>query len=152
MAASPGTIRPARAADQARIEAIVAAAYTPYIARIGKRPGPMLDDYARRIADGQAYVLEAEGRIAGILVLEPGDGSLLLDNIAVDPACQEAGHGKTLMDFAEDEARRRGYGHILLYTHEVMTENVAIYAKRGYRETERKTVGGYDRIYMEKRL
>ena len=30
----------------------------------------MLDDYARRIADGQAWVLEDAGRIVGILVLE----------------------------------------------------------------------------------
>lgn len=152
MTAAPGTIRLAAAADQARIEAIVTAAYTPYIARIGKRPGPMLDDYARRIAEEQAYVLEAEGIIAGILVLEPGDGSLLLDNIAIDPASQGSGHGKTLMDFAEDEARRRGYDRILLYTHALMSENVAIYRRYGYRELERKTVSGFDRIYMEKRL
>ncbi len=152
MAAASGTIRPAVAADQARIEAIVAAAYTPYIARIGKRPGPMLDDYARRIADQQAYVLEAQGRIAGILVLESGDGSLLLDNIAIDPACQGGGHGRTLMAFAEEETRRRGYDRILLYTHALMSENVAIYRRYGYRELERKTVSGFDRVYMEKRL
>ena len=143
-------IRPAVPDDQPRIKAIVTAAYSPYIARIGKPPGPMLDDYAQRIADEQAYVLETERRIAGILVLEPGDGFLLLDNIAIDPACQGAGHGRTLMAFAEDSAQRRGYDRILLYTHALMSENIAIYRRYGYLELERKTVHGFDRVYMEK--
>ena len=152
MAEASGTIRPALAADQARIEAIVAAAYTPYIARIGKRPGPMLDDYAKRIADGQAYVLETDGAVAGILVLEAGNGHLLLDNIAIDPTCQGVGHGRTLMTFAEEEAHRRGYDRIQLYTHALMSENVSLYRRHGYRELERRTVSGFDRVYMEKRV
>ena len=49
---------------------VVHAAYAHYIARIGKPPGPMLDDYAQRIADRQAWVMEDAGRIVGILVLE----------------------------------------------------------------------------------
>ena len=42
-------IRPADAADLPAVERIVRAAYTMYIARIGKPPGPMLDDYAALI-------------------------------------------------------------------------------------------------------
>ncbi|HIC82356.1 MAG TPA: N-acetyltransferase [Kiloniellaceae bacterium] len=152
MAATSGTVRPATAADRPRIEAIVTAAYSPYIERMGMRPGPMLDDYAKRIADKQAYVLEAEGRIAGILVLEPGDGSLLLDNIAIDPACQGSGHGRRLMTFAENTARQRGCACVVLYTHELMTENIALYRRYGYVELERRTVSGFDRVYMEKRV
>jgi hypothetical protein len=34
-------IRAALPADQAAVERIVREAYTPYIARIGKEPGPM---------------------------------------------------------------------------------------------------------------
>ena len=44
----------------------------------------MLDDDAKRIEDGQAWVLEAGGAIAGLVALEDdGQGALLLDNIAV---------------------------------------------------------------------
>jgi ribosomal protein S18 acetylase RimI-like enzyme len=131
---------------------VVHAAYAHYIARIGKPPGPMLDDYARRVADGQAWVLEHAGRIAGVLVLEPQADSLLLDNIAVRPECQGSGHGRTLMAFAEAEARRLGFAEIRLYTHALMTENQALYRRLGYVETGRITEKGFDRVYMTKLL
>ncbi|NIA68994.1 GNAT family N-acetyltransferase [Pelagibius litoralis] len=145
-------IRLAEEADKAQIEAIVAAAYTPYLQRMDRPPGPMVDDYAKRIAAGQTHVLESNGRIVGILVLEPGEDFLLLDNIAVDPAAQGGGYGKILMAFAEAEARRQGYAAIVLYTNEVMVENIAIYARLGYVGIERKAVAGYDRVYMRKLL
>ena len=42
-------IRPATLEDIAQIEAIVEAAYSPYIERIGRKPAPMLDDYASQV-------------------------------------------------------------------------------------------------------
>jgi hypothetical protein len=39
-----------------------------------------------------------------------------------------------------------------LCTHEVMTENQAIYARLGYVEVDRRAEDGYRRIYMEKSL
>src|SRR5580692_453277 len=45
-------IRLATAADRDTIEAIVREAYSIYIERIGKPPGPMLDDYAALIKAG----------------------------------------------------------------------------------------------------
>ena len=33
-----------------------------------------------------------------------------------------------------------------------MTENQAIYAKRGYREDERRSQGTFDLVFMSKRL
>lgn len=45
-------IRGARAEDRKPIEALVRAAYSVYIDRIGKPPGPMLDVFMRkRITD-----------------------------------------------------------------------------------------------------
>ena len=145
-------IRPARPSDQARIEAIVEAAYRPYLQRMDRPPAPMLDDYARRIADGQAHVLEENGEILGLLVLEPGEDFLLLDNVAVDPAQHGRGLGKRLMIFAEQEARRRGYAVIELYTNELMVENIARYRHLGYVEVKRVQVAGYDRVYLRKVL
>jgi ribosomal protein S18 acetylase RimI-like enzyme len=48
-------------------------------------------------------------RIAAIIVLLPAPKYLLLDNIAVSPACQGLGMGRRLLAFAETEALRRGY-------------------------------------------
>jgi GNAT superfamily N-acetyltransferase len=111
----------------------------------------MLDDHARRIADGQAWVLEEGDRLAGVLVLEdaPG-GALLLDNVAVAPSAQGKGHGRALVAFAEEEARRRGHGEVRLYTNVLMVENLALYGRLGFRETGRVSEKGYERVYMAK--
>jgi ribosomal protein S18 acetylase RimI-like enzyme len=145
-------IRLARSSEAASVRNVVHAAYRHYIARIGKPPGPMLDDYVRRIADGQAWVLDDNGRIAGILVLEQGPQGFLLDNIAVLPDCQGKGFGRALIQFAEAEARRRGFQEISLYTHALMSENIALYQRIGFVETHRVSEKGYDRVYMTKRL
>jgi glutathione S-transferase len=131
---------------------VVHAAYAHYVARIGKPPGPMLDDYARRIADGQVWVLEETGRIVGMLVLEETPAGFLLDNIGVRPECQGKGYGRALIEFAEGEARRRGFREISLYTHVLMTENIALYRRVGFVETRRVSEKGYERVYMTKQL
>jgi ribosomal protein S18 acetylase RimI-like enzyme len=78
--------------------------------------------------------------------------ALLIENVAVDPEAQGTGLGRQLMDFAEDEARRRGLGRLRLYTNEVMTENLAIYEHLGYHEVDRRSQDGYRRVFMEKLL
>src|SRR5271165_5299500 len=145
-------IRTATAADADTVRDIVHAAYRSYIPRIGKPPGPMLDDYTKRIADGQVWVLDDAGGIAGILVLEETSDGFLLDNIAVAPDRQGKGHGRALLEFAEAETVGRGWREIRLYTNALMTENIALYARIGYVETARVTEKGFDRVYMTKRL
>jgi hypothetical protein len=53
----PG-IRAATAADVPAIADIVDQAYRHYIARMGKPPGPMLDEYAACVREGVVRVLE----------------------------------------------------------------------------------------------
>jgi ribosomal protein S18 acetylase RimI-like enzyme len=145
-------IRAATAADLPAITDIVDQAYRHYIARIGKPPGPMLEDYAARVSEGVVWVLEEEAVIAAIIVLLPGANHLLLDNIAVSPARQGLGLGRRLLAFTEVEALRRGYREIRLYTHQTMVENQRLYASIGYEETGRGTEAGYDRVFMRKQL
>ena len=145
-------IRAATAADVPAIADIVDQAYRYYIERIGKPPGPMLDDYAARVSEGTVWVLEEEAVIAAIIVLLPAPHYLLLDNLAVSPARQGLGLGRRLLAFAEDEALRRGYREIQLYTHQTMVENQRLYASIGYEETGRGTEAGYDRVFMRKQL
>jgi ribosomal protein S18 acetylase RimI-like enzyme len=145
-------IRAATAADVPAIANIVDQAYRHYIARIGKPPGPMLDDYAARVSEGTVWVLEDGAVIAAIIVLLPTSNYLLLDNIAVAPAHQGLGLGRQLLAFAEAEALRRGYREIRLYTHQTMVENQRLYSSIGYEETGRGTEAGYDRVFMRKRL
>ncbi len=132
--------------------ACVENAYHHYIERIGKKPGPMLDDYAEIVSKHQAYVAEVQGRIAGIVVLIKQADGILLDNVAVHSDFQGFGIGRELIDFAENSARQQGYQAIELYTHELMTENYQAYLKLGYVEVDRREVKGYARIYMQKDL
>jgi ribosomal protein S18 acetylase RimI-like enzyme len=145
-------IRAATANDVSAVRQIVDQAYRQYTARIGKPPGPMLDDYTARVLEGAVWVLEEGATVAGIIVLLPALGYLLLDNIAVSPARQGLGLGRRLLAFAEAEALRRGYNEIRLYTHQTMVENQRLYASIGYEETGRSTEAGYDRVFMRKQL
>ena len=145
-------IRPAQPGDRAAVEAIVRAAYSVYIERIGKPPGPMLDDYTRLIDEGAVSVTDADDAIAALIVLVPKPDHLLLDNIAVHPDRQGQGLGRRLIAFAENEARRLGYAELRLYTHATMTENIALYTRLGFAETRRGRETGYDRVFMTKRL
>jgi ribosomal protein S18 acetylase RimI-like enzyme len=145
--------RPARPEEAGILHRIVNESYAHYIERMGKPPGPMLDDYARRIEAGQVWVLETDGMIVGLVVLEDdGDGSLLLDNIAVAPSAQGQGIGRRLIAFTESEARRRGCHQIRLYTHILMVENIALYNRLGFQETGRVSEKGFDRVYMAKHV
>ncbi len=145
-------VRKARPDDLPAIERIVVEAYSPYVARIGRKPGPMLDDYAARIAAGEVDVVDGPGDLDAVLVLVPEEGALLLDNVAVAKAARGRGLGGALIDHAEAMARALGLATVRLYTHELMTENQAIYAKRGYVETHRAEENGLQRVFMAKAL
>lgn len=114
------------------------------------KPNPMLDDYESIVGRCQVTVLTKGDALAGLIVLEATDEGFLLNNIAVDPLHRGKGLGSLLLQFAEDEARRQGYGAIYLYTNVKMTENQAIYAARGYSEFSRRAVNGRDAVFMRK--
>jgi ribosomal protein S18 acetylase RimI-like enzyme len=145
-------IRSASLEDLAAIEAIVESAYARYVPIIGRKPGPMLDDYRALIDKGHVYVLSDGGGISAILVLIPEEHAMLLDNVAVSPHAQGRGHGRALIAFAESMARERGLRAIRLYTNEAMTENVALYGRLGFVETHRREEQGFRRVYMAKLL
>jgi ribosomal protein S18 acetylase RimI-like enzyme len=146
-------IRRAEPRDRVTVETIVHDAYAHYIARIGKPPGPMLDDYAALIGAGVVNVLaETDGVIAGIIVLLPKPDHLLLDNIAVRNDRQGQGLGRRLIAFAEAEARRLGYDELRLYTHVMMIENIALYTRLRFVETGRGQDAGYERVFMSRRI
>ena len=145
-------LRLAAAEEAPEVAALVDRAYAGYIERMGRKPGPMLDDYAVLIGDGLVRVLCRDGRICGVLVLIERDDHLLLDNVAVDPDAQGLGLGRRLVEAAAEVARNLGYTTIRLYTHETMVENIGIYEHLGFAVTHRARERGFDRIYMSKTL
>jgi ribosomal protein S18 acetylase RimI-like enzyme len=145
-------LRPARDADAGRLTELVQAAYGHYVARMGRPPGPMTEDYAALVRDGLVTVAERGGEIAGLVVLDTGDEGFTVENVAVEPAHQGTGVGRALLEYAEAEARRRGSDSVALYTHETMTENLALYRRIGYVEYDRRPVDVGHVIYLRKPL
>ena len=115
-------------------------------------PRPMTDDYAEVIKNYQVTVAESHGTIVGVIVLTTNDEGFLIDNVAVAPSHRGKGLGKALLEFAESEARRAGFDSIYLYTHEKMTENLALYSRIGYVEYDRRSRGEFSLVYMRKHL
>ncbi len=146
------SFRPAIGADASKVAALVNAAYGHYVERIGMLPRPMTDDYAEVIGSRQVTVVESHETIVGVIVLTVDDEGFLIDNVAVDPAHRGMGLGKALLEFAEAEARRAGFDSIYLYTHEKMTENLALYARIGYVEYDRRSLAAFALVYMRKPL
>ena len=90
--------------------------------------------------------------VAGVIVLGQTNEGFCLDNVAVRPGLQGKGVGRLLMGLAESEASRQGFASIYLFTHELMTENRALYGKMGYVEYDHRVVDGYPRVFMRKAL
>lgn len=145
-------IEPATDADVAAIEAMVAAAYSKYIDRLGTLPAAMIADYRALAASRSLYVLRVGDKTAGAVLLTQDADSVKVSNLVVDPRAQGKGYGRALMLFAEQQARRSGLSAVTLFTNELMHENIELYSKTGFVETGRKTENGFNRVYFRKNL
>lgn len=146
------TIRLAEPGDEAAVRACAEAAYAPYVPLIGRKPAPMVADFAALIAAGRVHVAEAEGRVAGLAVFFPENGRMFLENVAVAPAMAGRGIGRALIGHCEARARRLGLASVRLYTNARMAANLSIYPHLGYAETGRRHEDGFDRVFFEKPL
>jgi ribosomal protein S18 acetylase RimI-like enzyme len=145
-------LRPASVADVPRLTALVRAAYGPYVERLDGPPRPMTDDYDEVVRDRQVTVAELEGEIIGLIVLGEDAEGFFIDNVAVDPSHHGRGVGRAQLEHAEEAARSAGFDSIYLYTHERMTENLALYSRIGYVEYDRRVHGEASLVYLRKQL
>ena len=145
-------IRIAVDADVPAIARVVHESFAGFIPLIGRAPWPMFQNYPARVAQGAVWVLTEDGAVVGVAVLQFNEDHLFIETIAIAPSHQGRGHGRRLLDFVEDEARRRGYDETRLHMHLTMTRNIALYRKRGYTEYARTEEDGYHRVYLRKRL
>jgi ribosomal protein S18 acetylase RimI-like enzyme len=113
----------------------------------------MVADFQAQIAAGHVYVAADEGgELQGFIVFYPERKHILLENVAVLPGTAGRGIGKSLIRFCEDEARRRDFDAVHLYTNEKMTENLSFYPRLGYIKVARRTEDGFKRVFFEKRF
>ncbi len=145
-------MRRARAEEAAALSALTERAYADYVPLLGRRPAPMDDDFDARVAAGEAFVLERDGAVAALVILEDAPDHLWIESLAVDPALHGQGLGRALLAFAEAEARRRGFAELRLLTNEAMTRNLALYARAGFAEFDRREEDGFRRVWMRRAL
>ena len=143
------SVREAIAADLPAVHAIARAAYAPYVARLGFEPPPMVQDFAADLASGDLWVARGRGDLCGYVVFRRREADVYLDNVAVAPDRHGRGVGRALIGHVEGRAAALGLP-VLLHTNVVMTENLAIYPRLGYREIDRRTEDGLHRVYFRK--
>ena len=150
MSAAEPLLRPAADADAAAMHELTRSAYQRYVPLIGREPAPMLADYARLRPPACAWVADAGGAVVGLVVCEVHADHLLVENLAVEEAWRGRGLGGRLLARAEQAAWAAGLPEVRLYTNAAMTENIAYYPRRGYRETHRTGDGGLRRVHFTK--
>ena len=150
--ASAITVRAAHQGDVVEAAACVNAAFEPFVERVGKPPAPMLSDYAALAAEGKVWVAERRGRVVGVLVQYETEDGFYIDTVAAFPQAHGTGVGRALLEFAEGEARGRGFASVYLCTNSRMTENQLFYPRIGYVEYDRRAQSGYERVFYRKRL
>jgi N-acetylglutamate synthase-like GNAT family acetyltransferase len=145
-------LRRATEDDVDGINGLVDAAFGKYTDRIGRPPAPMTADYAELLRTSRVWVIEQYDAIVGVLVTQAKNDHLVVDSIAVCPTAQGGGHGRRLLDRADQDAREQGLPEIRLCTNEAMTENLEFYPRRGFHETGRGIQDGYRRVFFAKVL
>ena len=146
-------IRLAQACDEPVIKDCAEQAYARYVPMIGRKPAPMVADFATQIVEGVVYVAQDDQAIfQGFIVFYAEEEHILLENVAVLPSTAGRGVGKALIGFCENAALQRGLNAVHLYTNEMMTDNLSIYSKLGYRKVARREEEGFKRVYFEKNL
>lgn len=86
-----------------------------------------------------------DGRIVGCVFVRERADDLYIGKLAVEPERQGQGIGKQLMLAAERLARDCGKAAIELETRIELAANHAVFARLGFRETERTAHEGYCR-------
>ncbi len=145
-------IRPATLKDVAAVRRCAQGAYEIYVAAIGKKPAPMVADFGAAQAHGHLYVAEMDQEVAGFVVFYSRDDHMHLENVAVSPAHQGKRIGGRLIEFVEQETRKRGLDTVELYTNVKMTGNLTLYPALGYEEIGRWSEDGFDRVFYRKTL
>ncbi len=130
------------------VHRLTQAAFAPY-GRLDPPSGALRESVSQVIDDlaaGGGAIAELDGRPVGCLRWRvAAHGDLHVRRVAVDPKLQRHGVGRALMEWAEEEARRRGCMGVSVGVRIALPGNVAFYREAGYKVTGERRHDGYDR-------
>jgi GNAT superfamily N-acetyltransferase len=145
------SFRRATASDAGTVRDITRAAYTKWVAAIGREPKPMTANYEQVVLDHVIDLLEEDGRPIALIEIIPGPSHLLIENIAVLPDRHGEGIGGVLLKQAETIARSLGANELRLYINAKFSTNLSFYAHRGFSEFFREPhAAGGEIVHMKK--
>ncbi len=161
------TLRRAVPDDAKAVQDLMYAAFARHVPALGRKPRPMLADYALAVRAHQFWVVTealpeleeepandnycADALIAALELIE-GERHLMIQAIAVRPDRQRRGLGRALMQLAEAEAKRQGRALLRLNSPEIMIESLSLCEALGFRETHRQTSWDSQIVFLEKVL
>jgi len=125
--------RAALPSEFADADRVLRAAFTPYLARLGREiPADYYKWLPASIERGDVFVAEENGRIVGVAATERREADLFLDRLAVDPSKQGSGLGRWVLQRLDEVAHARGDRTISLVTAEMMDHLVRLYGSHGF--------------------
>lgn len=156
-------IRPATHRDLDRVEALYHA-LNDYLARPEVENGPrwsrdvypLREHAAQGLADGELYLAELDGKLAGTVIYLSEQGeeyrqvnwqlpftapAVVIHILAVHPDCMGRGVGAALLDYAAVVARQRGALAVRLDTYEENHAAARLYEKCGFSYRGRLDLG-----------
>jgi GNAT superfamily N-acetyltransferase len=150
------SFRRAESADASTVREITRAAYTKWVAVIGREPRPMTVNYEQAVIDHVIDLLEEEGRAIGLIEVIPAplhqSPHLLIENVAVLPDWHGKGVGGLLVGRAEAVARSLRLNELRLYTNAMFSTNISFYARRGFQEFQREQHDKWGGVVHMKKL
>lgn len=125
--------RAALPSEFADADRVLRAAFTPYLARLGREiPADYYKWLPASIERGDVFVADENGRVVGVAATEQREAELFLDRLAVDPSKQGTGLGRWLLQRLDEVARSRGDRTLSLVTAEMMDHLIKLYGSHGF--------------------
>jgi N-acetylglutamate synthase-like GNAT family acetyltransferase len=132
-------VREATPADAHAVSALLRRAflefeklYTPeaFLATVQPEDGVLA-----RLREGPLWVVERGSTLIGTVGAVRMPDSVIVRGMAVDPAAQGLGIGRTLLDLTENFARKHGFRRLSLYTTVFLAQAIHLYQTSGFQFT-----------------
>jgi ribosomal protein S18 acetylase RimI-like enzyme len=145
-------LRRASPPDAAAVRDLTRAAYAKWLNVIGREPRPMTADYDVAVREHIVDMLHDKGKLVALIEMRQEVDHLLIVNVAVLPAFQGHGYGRSLLSHAEEYASALQLPELRLYTHSRFTENLLFYERLGYHEYHRELVPDLGTVVHMKKI